>query len=348
MSHYYGDYPDYNSDDDAVFVDIDINALKFNALKFNVLSLSEDTPTLEIYNTKEIHRINSSEIVEICIRSDISPTKCSCRTSYKFTTIHFGNTEVIDFSKYIFIKTVEVIHIECECIADFSLFENVDTVYVNEDAINVNNLKLPKSLRVLWINVNNSLALMTFPENLQELLFSNTVTYPPTDIIFPESLQYIDFGGIQSLVGIILPKYITKIEVCCTTLLSIDDVILPESLTDLIIDSQAPKSECVGKMFSIPSKFTYVELSYTHLTYMSFPPILHELWIRGDIISLNDLPNGIQELTVSNVEEDVTNLSCTLQKIKVTCMDASDIRKKFKKLPYKCIVTDSDDHIILR
>ncbi|AYV80341.1 MAG: hypothetical protein Gaeavirus35_1, partial [Gaeavirus sp.] len=70
-----------------------------------------------------------------------------------------------------------------------------------------------------------------------------------------------------------------------------------------------------------------------------------KLCITTSIRTLNNLPNGLEELEIIDVNDDVTNLPSSITKIIINCQ--YDIISKFKIIPYGCIVMNGLQQIIL-
>ncbi|AYV80178.1 MAG: hypothetical protein Gaeavirus14_8, partial [Gaeavirus sp.] len=258
-------------------------------------------------NISTIHEFDSdvSHIKVMHINSEIPATKYKLCEVYGSPTILFGNTESIDFSKYAFVKHIEDIYINCSIVYrlfDFTCFTNLQTFYLHRDyKKNMSNLRLPDTLKNLYIYENEPFTIvtskmhlknstnfshMTFPIGLQKLYFCDSYTCPLVGIVFPEELKQIYFGGIRSLVGVTLPKNITKIQVAYEVLRTINDIILPESLTCLAFDFH----HSMDFTAKIPSNFTCIETNFMSDSRIIFPETLQKLIITTCINSLDDLP----------------------------------------------------------
>ncbi|AYV80315.1 MAG: hypothetical protein Gaeavirus30_5 [Gaeavirus sp.] len=241
------------------------------------------------------------------------------------TYICFGDCEEIDFRKCTFTSAVERIYMngDIDCfITDFTCFINLQFFSLRCHK-NISELIFPKSLKSLCIGVNQSVIDTVLPNTLDEIIFRNYTC---------------------SLIGVTFPERIEKITVSYEILKTIHGVMLPITLTTL--EFECPENP--NFIAIIPLNFTHVITNYRSITNkLCFSPIMRKLKIMSTAISLNDLPNGIQELIINRVIEDVTNLPASVTKITVKYMLSSDIIRKFKKLPYGCTVENIDGDIIL-
>ncbi|AYV80180.1 MAG: hypothetical protein Gaeavirus14_10 [Gaeavirus sp.] len=198
----------------------------------------------------------------------------------------------------------------------------------------------PSNLKRIEIIGNHLSTGIVFPDNLRELVLDFCHKCPLTDVIFPDRLRFIDFGYNTMLKDIVLPKYIEQIRISYNGLMSITDAVLPETLTCLEL-TYCDRHLSTCKII-IPSNFMDIK-TYYHIVMdkrIIYPDTLRKLTIIDrELPSLDDLPRSIEELSIHSVLNNVTNLPMGLKKITISDMTDDDVKIKFNKLPYGCIVT---------
>ncbi|AYV80344.1 MAG: hypothetical protein Gaeavirus35_4 [Gaeavirus sp.] len=178
------------------------------------------------------------------------------------------------------------------------------------------------------------------------LLFS--LSFKPlkniSKLILPNSVRMMHISTNQSLVGMTFPTNLRKILFSCCYDYSLENVRFPESLQHIQLGTIKSCTDV-----TLPSSIEHISVRYEAIQkkLFIFPPSLRILTITTTAESLNDLPNGIEELCIYDVNQRVTNLPSSLQKITVKYMSDAKIIKKFKKLPYGCIVLNKHNEIIL-
>ncbi|AYV80345.1 MAG: hypothetical protein Gaeavirus35_5 [Gaeavirus sp.] len=249
-----------------------------------------------------------------------------------------------NLQKYKFVTTIKRISFSImnESFSDLTPFINLEEITVNVGITNISNLIMPNSLNTLHIHDDCSLADVTIPSNLKILILGIHFKNSLTNVKFPDALEEIDIWTGKSLTGSILPKFLKKITIhsqeCLTAL---NDMILPTSLQTL--DLQISRLQ---HKTSIPSNFINVRTDARFIPNLIFPSSITKLCITTSIRTLNNLPNGLEELEIIDVSDDVTNLPSSITKIIINSPHV--ILSKFKRIPYGCVVMNANGNILLK
>ncbi|AYV80342.1 MAG: hypothetical protein Gaeavirus35_2 [Gaeavirus sp.] len=251
----------------------------------------------DTYNYDRQYDINISEIhldhrinptvIRMYIGFYVPPMKYILQHMDSKPLICFGSCEGIDFTKYDFTNYIEEIYTD-------------------------------RSIECTLVD-------FTCFKNL--LLFSSS--YEPsisiTSLMLPSSLRTLHINGNQSLIGMNLPINLQEISFSY----NFDEHLLAN--IKFPVNLRHINFGIINKFINIvfPEEIEHITIyaKVIERKLIPFPPTLKKLTIHNSSVSLNDLPNSIEELNIMSVEQDVTNLPPSLQKIIVRRMPDDKIIK---------------------
>ncbi|AYV80184.1 MAG: hypothetical protein Gaeavirus14_14 [Gaeavirus sp.] len=212
-------------------------------------------------------QVNSTIIKLLSIRHGIPLGKCRLESFYGVGILHFSDQEIIDFGEYTFVLNVEDINIDVsyDCrITDFSCFKQLQQFDLRCNSLYfITKLRLPDTLKMLYVNIRISIIGMVLPHGLQTLKFGFEYHNSLVGIVFPNDLKRIEIDRGSSLVGVIFPDSLQELILGLNHTYSFADVIFPERLRFIEFRSTANLKDIVLPKYIEKIKMTYCTLMST-------------------------------------------------------------------------------------